>query len=120
MKRPKKKKARRRIALPITIPPRQGFKIVVTTSPTESPRVDEFTWHVPLDEPAPKRTTPEPPPFRESIEHPGGCINVQGVQKAVRLDLLDWSSKRFVWEWMDVETATKVRDALTKAIEAAS
>ena len=69
-----------------------------------------------LKEKTMEKKTSRPNPFRVSTEHPGGTIQIQRVDKAIRIDLGSEDFEEFKWEWMDIKTAKWIRDQLTIAI----
>lgn len=54
--------------------------------------------------------------FKESKQHPGGVIQVQRVDNAIRVDLGSEEFQQFKWEWMDLDTARWLRDTLNAAL----
>ena len=55
--------------------------------------------------------------FKAATTHEGGNLQVQRVQKAIRVDLGSKEWTAFSWEWMDLETARWLHEQLGLALE---
>lgn len=94
-------------------------KLKKKRSPAQTPKAEWSINHMAVSDPAPT-IVDRRKPFRASTQHPGGTIQVQTADSAIRVDFGSEDFGEFAWEWMDLKTAKWLHEQLGLAIQAAT